>query len=255
MNVGTITTTFHKAVATLCFWHPMGNSFTSNLLQNFVDALENLNQNEAVKVIILKSEGEKIFCSGASFDELLELKNREDATRFFSGFAKIINALRSSNKIILGDIHGKSVGGGVGIIAACDFAFASKNSLVKLSELAIGIGPYVIEPAITRRVGVTAFAQLALQPKNWQTATWAYENKLFSHYFETPEEVTTALENLANELALYDAQALSSLKKTLWQDTENWDTLLFERAKISANLALSDDTKEILKQFKLNKNE
>ena len=250
MNVGTITTTFHKAVATLCFWHPMGNSFTSNLLQNFVDALENLNQNEAVKVIILKSEGEKIFCSGASFDELLELKNLEDATRFFSGFAKIINALRSSNKIILGDIHGKSVGGGVGIIAACDFAFASKNSLVKLSELAIGIGPYVIEPAITRRVGVTAFAQLTLQPKNWQTATWAYENKLFSHYFETHEEATIALENLANELASYDAQALSSLKKTLWQDTENWDTLLFKRAKISANLALSDDTKEILKQFK-----
>ncbi len=250
MNLGAITTTFHNAVATLCFSNPMGNSFTNNLLQNFVDALETLNKIEAIKVIILKSEGEKIFCSGASFDELLELKNPEDAARFFNGFANIINTLRSSNKIILGNIQGKSVGGGVGIIAACDFTFASKNSLIKLSELAIGIGPYVIEPAITRRIGVTAFAQLTLQPKNWKTATWAYENKLFSHYFETHQEATIALENLANELASYDFQALSSLKKILWQDTENWDTLLYERAKISANLALSDATKEILKKFK-----
>jgi methylglutaconyl-CoA hydratase len=246
---GELITAIENKVATLEFGHPASNSFPSDLLNRLTNELNALSTNSEVSVIILKSSGSGAFCAGASFDELLAVSNPEEATKFFSGFANVLNAMRNCSKIIVGRIHGKAVGGGVGIAAACDYAFATTDSAIKLSELAIGIGPFVIEPAVTRKIGISATAEMTLDTE-WKTATWANQKGLYHKVYETTEELDKEITAFANKLASYNPEALTEIKKALWEGTENWNTLLYERAEISGKLVLSDFSKKALTQFK-----
>ena len=246
---GVLITTIENKIATLEFGHPASNSFPSDLLNRLTNELNNLSKNPDISVIVLKSSGSGAFCAGASFDELLAVSNLDEATKFFSGFANVLNAMRSCSKIIIGRIHGKAVGGGVGIAAACDYAFATNESSVKLSELAIGIGPFVIEPAVSRKIGNSAMTEMTLEAE-WKTAAWANQKGLYAKVFESTSELDLAITAFANKLATYNPAALFEMKKVLWEGTENWDTLLYERAKISGNLVLSDFSREALNQFK-----
>jgi methylglutaconyl-CoA hydratase len=247
---GLLLTTIENKIATLEFGHPASNSFPSDLLNRLTHELQVLSANPAVAVVVLKSSGTGAFCAGASFDELLSVTNLAEATEFFSGFANVINAMRRCSKIIVGRIHGKAVGGGVGIAAACDYALATNESALKLPELAIGIGPFVIEPAISRKIGKGALAEMALAPQEWNTAAWALQKGLYANVFENVEALDTAVPLFASKLAKNNLEALAELKKTLWEGTENWDTLLYERAAISGKLVLSDFTKNALRQIK-----
>jgi len=246
---GFLLTTIENKIATLEFGHPASNSLPSDLLNGLTHELNSLSTNSAVLVIVLKSSGSGAFCAGASFDELLAVSNQEEATQFFSGFANVLNAMRNCSKIIIGRIHGKAVGGGVGIIAACDYALATNESAIKLSELAIGIGPFVIEPAISRKIGKTAMTEMTLET-DWKSATWANQKGLYAKVFETTSELDTEIKAFANKLASYNPEALSEMKKVFWEGTENWNTLLYERAEISGKLVLSDFSKKALKQLK-----
>jgi methylglutaconyl-CoA hydratase len=246
---GSLITTIENKIATLEFGHPASNSFPSDLLNRLTNELNNLSNNPLVSVVVLKSSGSGAFCAGASFDELLVVSNPEEATQFFSGFANVLNAMRNCSKIIIGRIHGKAVGGGVGIIAACDYTLATSNSAIKLSELAIGIGPFVIEPAVSRKIGKTAMSELTLDT-DWKTAAWANQKGLYSKVFETATELDTIIAAFANKLATYNPEALTEIKKVLWEGTENWSTLLYERAEISGNLILSDFSRNALNQLK-----
>lgn len=247
---GTISIEIKSKTAFISFFHPAGNSFPSFQLQKLSDAFYDLGKNKEISIIVLKSEGEGAFCAGASFDELLAISNLEEGNRFFSGFANVINAMRKCPKLIIGRIQGKAVGGGVGLISACDYVFATKNALVKLSEIAIGIGPFVIEPAVTRKIGKMAMAEMTLQPTEWKSAEWAFENKLYNKTVETIEELDNEVEKYVSQLENYNNEALFEMKKVLWEGTENWDHLLYERAAISGRLVLSDFTKKALNQFK-----
>lgn len=247
---GTLATIIANRIATVSFGHPASNSFPSEQLQRLTDEIKELSNNTAVSVIILKSEGDGAFCAGASFDELLAVSNLEDGAAFFSGFANVINAMRKCSKLIVGRIHGKAVGGGVGLAAACDYALATTESAIKLSELAIGIGPFVIEPAVSRKIGKTALAEMTLAAHEWKSASWAHEKGLYAKTFETVAELDTELELFTTKLAGYNPEALTDMKKVLWEGTENWDTLLYERAAISGKLVLSDFTVNALNQFK-----
>ena len=247
---GTITTSILNQVATIEFSHPASNSFPSTLLQELTDEINTLSKNDSASIIILKSSGTGAFCAGASFDELLSINNYEDGSRFFSGFANVINAMRKCSKLIIGRIHGKAVGGGVGLAAACDYTFATQKSDIKLSEIAIGIGPFVIEPAVSRKIGKTALAEMTLTPTLWKSANWAKEKGLFTEVFENIDDLDERLENYTNELAQYNKEALSDLKQVLWEGADNWDSLLYERAAISGRLVLSDFTKKALEKFK-----
>lgn len=247
---GFVNTELQNSVATITFSHPASNSFPSYLLQKLVDELTTASSNETVNVIILQSEGNGAFCAGASFDELLSIDTLEDGKKFFSGFANVINVMRKSSKIIVGRIHGKAVGGGVGLASACDYAMAISESAIKLSEIAIGIGPFVIEPAVSRKIGTTAFAEMTLTPTNWQSASWAKEKGLYAEVYETREELDKSVVDFATKLATYNPEALSEMKQVFWQNTSNWDELLIERAAISGKLVLSDFTKNALNQFK-----
>lgn len=246
---GNITVEIHEKIATVTFSHPASNSFPSELLQKLTEEINTLSETNEVNVVILQSEG-KTFCAGASFDELLSISNLDEGKKFFSGFANVINAMRQCSKIILGKIQGKAVGGGVGLAAACDFAYAYQDASIKLSEIAIGIGPFVIEPAVSRRIGKNAMSLLALQPNHWQTADWAVEKGLYADVFDSYEELTEATVTMAKKLASYHPDALAEMKKVFWVGTENWDTLLYERAGISGSLVLSDYTKKALNELK-----
>lgn len=246
---GSIITTIENKIATLEFGHPASNSLPSDLLNQLTHELNDLSNNQLVSVIVLKSSGSGAFCAGASFDELLAVSNQEEATQFFSGFANVLNAMRNCSKIIIGRIHGKAVGGGVGIAAACDYAMATTESAIKLSELAIGIGPFVIEPAVSRKIGESAMAEMTLET-DWKTATWANQKGLYAKVFATTTELDTEITAFANKLASYNPDALFEMKKVFWEGTEHWNTLLYERAAISGKLVLSDFSKNALNQLK-----
>ena len=246
---GSLQTIFNNAVATVQFGHPASNSFPRELLDRLSAEINALSLNKTVSVIVLQSEGSKVFCSGASFDELLAVKNEEQGAEFFSGFAHLLNAMRNCSKLIIGRVQGKAVGGGVGIISACDYVLATPESAIKLSELAIGIGPFVIEPAVSRKIGKAAMAEMTLAAHEWKSAEWALNNKLFSE-IHSAENLDNAVENFAQKLSSYNPEALSEMKKIIWEGTEHWESLLLERAAITGKLVLSDFSKNALTQFK-----
>lgn len=245
-----ITTTIKDNIAIISFFHPAGNSFPSSQLEHLKQEFIAVGKSDEVAVVVLKSEGTGAFCAGASFDELLAVSNLEEGSKFFSGFANVINAMRTCPKLIIGRAHGKAVGGGVGLLAACDYVFANDNASVKLSELAIGIGPFVIEPAVSKKIGKTAMAEMTLEPTALKNANWALEKGLYAKVFSSVEELDSNLVAFSEQVASYNPDALVEMKKVLWGGTENWDTLLIERAAISGRLVLSDFTRKALLQFK-----
>jgi len=247
---GSLYTKIENKIATIEFGHPASNSFPSELLERLQKEFQKLSDDESVQVIILRSEGEKAFCAGASFDELMAIENMQQGKLFFSGFANVINAMRNCKKLIVGRIQGKTVGGGVGLAAACDYIMATEAAAIKLSELSIGIGPFVIAPAVERKIGVAALAELTLAAHEWRNAYWAQEKGLYSRVFETNKDMDKEILVFTEKLASYNPDALCEMKKILWKNTENWETLLQERAAISGELVLSDFTKNALKKFK-----
>jgi methylglutaconyl-CoA hydratase len=249
-NQGSLYTRFSGPLAVLEFGHPASNSLNSELLGRLVDQIHTLGTNPEVSVILLQSEGDMAFCAGASFDELLQVSTPEQSTEFFSGFARLINAMRTCPKPIVGKVHGKAVGGGVGLIAACDYVLASEAASIRLSELSIGIAPLVIAPAVKRKVGSDGLASLALSPKEWKSAYWALEKGLYSRVFETRKELDSEAEFFASQLAAYSDEALIRMKHALWEGTDHWEELLSQRAAITGKLALSETTQKTLRKFK-----
>lgn len=232
------------------FFHPNKNAMPSHVLSDLVAALEKADSNKDVKVIVLQSGGDRTFCAGASFNELIAIEDSETGKMFFSGFAQVINTMRKSTKLVIGRVQGKAVGGGVGLAAACDYCLASKYASIKLSELSIGIGPFVIEPVVSRKMGKTIMAQMTINAESFYTADYAEKHGLYAEVFETKEELDKAVSGLAEKLSNYNPEALLEMKRVIWEGTDHWDDLLAERAKISGKLVLSDFTKKTLKRFK-----
>ena len=232
------------------FYHPSQNSLPGELLQKLEDFIKKAGNHHDVKVIVLQSGGDRTFCAGASFEELVNISDENSGKTFFSGFANVINAMRSCPKLIIGRIQGKTVGGGVGIIAASDYCLASKHAEIKLSELNIGIGPFVVGPVIERKIGLSSLSQISLNPTKFFTALWAKNNGLYAEVFENISELDLAVQIFAEELCNFNKEAMDEMKKLLWRGTGHWDILLEEQAKISGRLVLSSFTKEKLNKFK-----
>ena len=239
-----------EGIGTITFFHPQSNSLPGEILRTLASQIEAMGDNEEAKVIVLQSEGEKACCAGASFDELISIKDLETGKKFFSGFAGVINAMRKAPKFVIARVQGKAVGGGVGIASAADYTLALSNASVKLSELAVGIGPFVVGPAVERKVGSSAFCQLAINATEWQTATWAKEKGLYAEIFEEVHQLDESVHQLAHRLSTSNPEAMMLLKKAAWQGTEHWDTLLIERAEMSGKLVLSDFTVNAINKFK-----
>ncbi|MCD6018583.1 MAG: enoyl-CoA hydratase/isomerase family protein [Bacteroidetes bacterium] len=247
---GTIKSEIKNGIGTITFFHPQSNSMPGAQLRNLAAEIEKLGKDPQTKVIVLQSEGEKAFCAGASFDELISIKDIDTGLKFFSGFAMVINAMRKAPKFIIARVQGKAVGGGVGIASSADYTFAVNDASIKLSELAVGIGPFVVGPAVERKVGTSAFCQLTINATEWQSAQWAKEKGLYAEVFSTAAEMDQGIQTLASKLATSNPEAMSMLKKVMWEGTENWDTLLIERAGMSGTLVLSEFTINAINKFK-----
>jgi methylglutaconyl-CoA hydratase len=237
-------------VATIEFGHPLSNSLPGKILNLLAETITKLGEDNSVKVIVLKSSGEKAFCAGASFDELISIEDFSTGQVFFSGFANVINACRKCPKFIIGRIQGKAVGGGVGLASAVDFCYATKFADVKLSELAVGIGPFVVGPAVERKIGLSAMSELAINATEWRAAQWAYKKGLYAEVFDSIPEMDHEITALSNRLSRSNPEAMKMLKEVFWQGTEHWDELLSERAGISGKLVLSDFTRNAIQKFK-----
>jgi methylglutaconyl-CoA hydratase len=239
-----------NGLGTITFGHPMSNSLPGKILRKLAETISELGQNDAVKVILLRSSGERAFCAGASFDELISIEDLETGHHFFSGFALVINACRKCPKLIIGRVQGKAVGGGVGLASSVDYCFATNRAEVKLSELAVGIGPFVVGPAVERKIGLAAMSELAINASEWRSAEWAKEKGLYSNTYEDAETMDQAIDQLIQQLLKSNPEAMMELKRIFWQGTENWDQLLMERASISGRLVLSDFTRNAISAFK-----
>ncbi|MDG1756412.1 MAG: enoyl-CoA hydratase/isomerase family protein [Bacteroidia bacterium] len=250
VDQGNVTHTIDQGKATVEFSHPLSNSLPGKVLAKLADTITTLGEDDTVKIIVVRSAGERAFCAGASFDELVAIDNLDTGKIFFSGFANVINACRTCPKLIIGRVQGKAVGGGVGLAAAFDYTLATQHAFVKLSELAVGIGPFVVGPAVERKMGVSAMSQLAINATEWQSAEWARSKGLYTGVYDTAEAMDEAIDALANRLCQSNPEAMRQLKKIFWQGTEHWDQLLAERAEISGQLVLSDFTKQAIAKFK-----
>ncbi len=240
----------NNGIGIIEFYHPQSNSLPSNILNKLAGEITKAGENKDIKVIILKSGGERAFCAGASFEELIAIDNEKKGKEFFSGFANVINAARKCPKFIIGRVQGKAVGGGVGMAAAVDYCFATKYASVKLSELAIGIGPFVVGPAVERKIGNSAFSSMTINATKWFDAEWAREKGLYTEVFSTSEEMDTEIKKLSKILSLSNPEAMKDLKKIMWSKTNHWDELLIERAINSGKLVLSDFTRNAIRKFK-----
>lgn len=239
-----------NSVATITFFHPAHNSLPGKLLAQLADEITNAGQNDEVKVVVLKSGGNRTFCAGASFKELIHIENKEEGEQFFSGFANVINAMRKCPKFIIGRIQGKTVGGGVGLASATDYCLATKFAAIKLSELNLGIGPFVVGPAVERKIGLSGMSQIAINASEFYSAEWAKQKGIFADVFDSTETLDEAVKELSDKLCGYNPEAVKHMKQMFWRGTEDWDELLKQRAKISGELVLSKFTKEKLARFK-----
>lgn len=237
-------------VGTIEFFTPQHNSMPKDILTQLATTIEKAGEDTLSKVLVLKTAGDKTFCAGASFDELLLIQNEEEGHVFFSGFAKVINAMRKCPKFIIGRVQGKAIGGGVGLAASCDYTYATTEASIKLSELAVGIGPFVVAPAIERKIGKSATYELAIDATNFRTAEWAKQKGLYAQIFSSIHLMDLAIEKMAFTLAASSTKAMSEMKRAFWEGTENWDQFLFERAAISGKLIVTDEAISFLKAFK-----
>jgi len=239
-----------RGVAVVTFAHPRSNSLPGAILTKLADAIRGLGERKDVRVVVLGSAGNRAFCAGASFDELVAISDEAEGLQFFMGFANVINSMRSIPQLVIGRVQGKAVGGGVGVASATDYCLATKHAAVKLSELAVGIGPFVVGPAVERKLGVSAMSQLAIDATEWRSAAWAHSNGLYASVHEDVEALDEAVDALAGRLAASNPEAMAEMKRTFWRGTEEWDVLLAERAAISGRLVLSDFTKQAIARFK-----
>jgi methylglutaconyl-CoA hydratase len=250
---GYVKTETHNAVTTIEFFHPQSNSLPHRILEELVHAIHGAGNERDTRVIILRSAGDKAFCAGASFDELAAISNKEEGLQFFSGFAHVINAMRKCPKFIIARIQGKCVGGGVGIAAAADYTIASEGADIKLSELAIGIGPFVVGPAVERKIGASAFGHLAIDATMWRSADWAKRKGLYAELHSNVTDMDESISRLSHTLAHSSPEAMLEMKHMFWKGTEHWDQLLAERAAISGKLVLSTFTKNAIASFNAKK--
>ncbi|MFT4545640.1 MAG: methylglutaconyl-CoA hydratase [Bacteroidia bacterium] len=247
---GVTISTDARGVATIEFHHPLSNSLPGKVLRKLAQTIEDAGKDEKVKVILMKSAGERAFCAGASFDELVSIDDLETGKVFFSGFAGVINAIRKAPKFVLCRVQGKAVGGGVGLASAADYTFGTKHAAVKLSELAIGIGPFVVGPAVEKKIGNSAFSQMTIDATTWYSADWAREKGMYTSIHDSVEEMDSAINELLEKLSKSNPEAMQLLKGVFWEGTEHWDELLSQRAELSGKLVLSDFTRNAISKFK-----
>lgn len=244
-----VTTIVENHIAKITFGTPKSNSLPGEILEKLASTLLEEGAKNEVKAILLQSAGEKAFCAGASFDELLEINDLETSKIFFGGFAKVLNSMRNCKKIVVVRVQGKTTGGGVGIACGADYCFATQEAALALTEINLGIGPFVIGPYVERKIGKSQFTAMAIDAE-FRSALWAKEHSIYHSVSESIEEMDLQLSDFLNKLSTRSDEALSLIKKVSWEGTEHFDQLSPERIVMSASLILEKSAKERIESIK-----
>lgn len=244
-----VTSQIENQISTITFGTPKSNSLPGEILEKLAKTILEEGAKPEVKIILLKSEGEKAFCAGASFDELLEIKDLETSKKFFGGFAKVLNAMRTCGKIVVVRVQGKTTGGGVGITCAADYCFATENASLALTEINLEIGPFVISPFVERKVGKSQMIAMSLDAE-FRDANWAVQHNVYNKIFSTISEMDEEIEKFLNRLSTKNHKVLAKIKELSWEGTEHFGEILPEKINISANLVLEDSAKENIQKIK-----
>jgi len=246
---GYVRTEIADGIGRIEFFHPKSNALPSAILRDLAAAVTAVGADPSARVIVLQSGGTGPFCAGASFDELTAIASPEQGQEFFSGFARVILAIIRAPKFVISRVHGKAAGGAVGLIAASDFSMAVSKASAKLSELAVGIGPFVVGPVIEKKIGLAAFGAMSVDA-DWRDAAWGERHGLYAKLFDDVAAMDDAVTALATTLAASNPEAMAMLKRVFWAGTEQWDSLLAERAAMSGTLVLSEFTRNAIGAFK-----
>ncbi|HEY9229606.1 MAG TPA: enoyl-CoA hydratase/isomerase family protein [Gemmatimonadaceae bacterium] len=246
---GSVSTVFHEGIADVCFGHPKSNSLPAAVLRGLADHLTKIGTRNDVRVVLLRSYGTAAFCAGASFEELVAISDAAAGQEFFMGFARVILAMARCPKPIITRVHGKVVGGGVGIVAASDYAVAVDKASLRLSELAVGIGPFVVGPVIERKIGSGAFTAMAIDA-DWRDAHWAAAQGLYARVVDSVAGLDATADALARQLAAANPEAVTQIKANAWTGIDGWQSLLTERAAMSGRMVLSEYSRQAIAKFK-----
>ena len=145
------------AVARLILDRPqVKNAFDDVLIREMTDALESIAQDDGVRVVVLTGAGD-VFSAGADLNWMKKVatygfeENVEDALIF----ARMLEALYRLPKPTIARINGACVGGGVGLVSACDVAVSVPEAKFALREILLGIAPSAISPYVLRKIGET----------------------------------------------------------------------------------------------------
>ena len=249
MNNGFVTSEIKNNISEITFGTPKSNSLPGEILELLAKTILESGEDQNVKAILLKSEGEKAFCAGASFDELLEIEELEKSKIFFGGFAKVLNAIRSCGKLVIARVQGKTTGGGVGIACAADYCFATKDAAMALTELNLGIGPFVIGPYVERKLGKSAYAAMSIDA-DFRSADWCEKHDVYHSVSENIQMMDEEIDKFLEKLSTRSSDALALIKKVSWEGTEHFEQLMPERILMSASLILEDSAKENIGKIK-----
>lgn len=245
LDAGTVSCDVAGGIATVTFAHPKGNSLPGALLREIAATIDQCGGRDDVRVLVLRSAGTGPFCAGASFDELRALRDERAGLDFFSGFAHVMLAMQRSPQFVITRVQGKAVGGGVGVVAASDYAIAASGASLRLSELAVGIGPFVVGPVIEHRIGNGHFTALSVD-HDWRDAAWGERVGLYAKVSDSVEALDRDVAALATRLAGTNPAAMREMKRAARAGTEHWHQLLYERAAISGALILTEAAQQSL---------
>lgn len=246
---GTVTVSIADGVGTVEFAHPKGNSLPAQLLNLLAREITAVGENPDARVIVLRSAGTGAFCAGASFDEFTALADAAAGKEFFLGFSRVIMAMVRAPKFVLTRVHGKAAGGAIGVIAASDYSIAVRDAAVKLSELQVGIGPFVVGVAIERKLGLAPFQALGVHA-DWHDAAWCERHGLYSMVCDDVAALDAAVAAHAKRLAASNPEAMREMKRIYWEGSERWEAAMDERAAMSGRMVLSDFTRKALEKFR-----
>lgn len=249
MENGFVQHTFNNNISEITFGHSKSNSLPGEILERLAETILEAGKSSDTKAILLKSDGEKAFCAGASFDELLTIEDLETSQNFFGGFAKVLNAMRNCGKLVIVRVQGKTTGGGVGIACAADYCFATESAAMALTEINLGIGPFVIGPYVERKIGKSAYSAMSVDA-DFRSAEWCKNHDVYHSVSETIEEMDEKLQEFLGKLSERNSDALALIKKVSWEGTEHFDELMPERIHMSASLILEDSAKKNIASIK-----
>lgn len=251
MNYKTIELEINKEIATLWLNRPaVHNAFDNIMLDEITDVIEKANGNDEILAIVIRGRG-KSFCAGVDLNWMRDVAKNSYEQNYQESLnlSKCFYTIYTCNKPTLAVIHGVSLGGANGILAACDIAYCVDDATFSLSEVKIGIVPACISPYVIKRVGEYGTRELMLTGKRIHGHE-AQKFNLVNASF-TPKKLEEKLNETIDHLRTSGPKAMAMGKKLIYEVANNLSLMeaYDYTAKMIADIRASDEGQEGMAAF------